>query len=780
MKKIFTFSFLFLLLALTTRAQLVLPNFSSADNSNETWYYIRFKRQAVNNLVWTTDFPTTTVIKQLSKAGTAEERKAQQWKLVGNRDAFYIENNLTNFKVAYAATEDVEKSIRGTNYIVDAEGGPGSAALKLDEALNGRIGGLTSGNNGWIIINPEVNNPYGYINDRASNSTYPWRDLCYYYYVDDGCIIEFVDASTQTIVVATDSLAQEARISHTGKATFSGIDNFNIEGNITATIEGDDAAAFGFSEGDNIVENGKGSLYITFSPTEARVYNATLVLSGGNAPDVRVRLIGDGYEAVNLPQFSDENNEHWYYIQFHRKAAANTVWSLSDTTLMIVQDTLRPGVERDDQQWKITGNWETGYSFVNKVREQEIVYNATASDDGTRPANRYLKVDEGLGDVFNFVRYKQSGELTTDWQLFNLDATTTNKYINDDIGKHLCNWSPNSDGDRLLFIPADQPNIMVASTPLTFETRTGTDTVKSLSIVGLNLTTEIAAEISGDDASAFSLDFNGLPATGRTLRITFSPVATKAHTATLTLRSGGVTKSISLTGNSDLGLPEFSTDGNEVWYYVQFVRQDRSESEGGANRVWTVVPTEIGENTIPQIFSKQLEEENFAQHWKITGEWEDGYKIISRNGGEMLLDDVNPSEEVSLRIVLKPDFGDKFLFKGRSTTAGVNLGKWQLQIVGKLDGDKDYLNDYGGGNNENPLGLWSVNDLGAYINFIPVSSWNAIDVPSLDPNDAVVAVKYYTLLGHEVVRPATTGVYIVRSTYASGKIQATKQLFIIK
>ena len=774
MKKLFTLSFLFLLMALSTIAQqLVEPTFSSADQSSETWYYIRFKRQAANNLVWTTDFPVTSAIKQLAKAGTPEDRMLQQWKLVGNKDAFYIQNRTLGFKVKYASSgeKDVNKSIHGNNYVVDDEGGDGATALKLAPSSDAAT---WTGALGWTIINTSIS-ATAYMNDRGAGgsapdnpnlSGYAWRDVCNYGYADAGFLMEFVDASTQTIVIVTDSLAQEARVGYSGKATYTGIDNFNIDGNITAAITGADAAAFGFAGDDNIVENGTGSLEITFAPTEARIYNATLTLNGGTAPSVTVRLTGEGYEALNLPQFSEGTNEYWYYIQFHRRAAANTVWSLSDTTLMIVQDTLRPGIVRDDQQWKIVGNWTDGYAFVNKETGKEIIYNATASDDGTKPANRYLQA-EGEGDVFSFVRYKQGGVLTEDWQLFNLIASTANKYVNDEGAKYLCNWSANSEGDRLLFIPADQPDIIAPSTPLAFEARPGTDSLRSLSIVGLGLSADITAVISGADASAFSLEAATVSAGGGTFRITFSPVEAKQHIATLTLTSGSVTKTVSLTGDANLGLPLFSTETVENWYYIQFVRQDRSTAATPSNRVWTKTPvtvaTESGEVTVQQIFSKQLEEGNTAQQWKIVGDEEEGYRIISREGGEFLLS--GASDPVALRIVLET-FGDKFLFTSRNTaTTGVYSGKWKLQIVEKFDGeDRNILNDFGGGANDNPIGLYTIDDDGAYIKFIPASGGNAIEAPTLDTNEAVV--------------PGTTGIYIVHNIYASGKILATKQLII--
>jgi hypothetical protein len=62
------------------------------------------------------------------------------------------------------------------------------------------------------------------------------------------------------------------------------------------------------------------------------------------------------------------------------------------------------------------------------------------------------------------------------------------------------------------------------------------------------------------------------------------------------------------------------------------------------------------------------------------------------------------------------------------------------------------------------------------LGYSPTSGLDDITVSS----DTVVAVKYYTLLGREVVRPTTTGIYIVRNTHVSGRVTAIKQLIVVK
>jgi hypothetical protein len=55
----------------------------------------------------------------------------------------------------------------------------------------------------------------------------------------------------------------------------------------------------------------------------------------------------------------------------------------------------------------------------------------------------------------------------------------------------------------------------------------------------------------------------------------------------------------------------------------------------------------------------------------------------------------------------------------------------------------------------------------------------ATGISSIDPGDFVVSVIYYSLQGQEVRRPAITGIYIAKKTYASGKILVAKELVIV-
>ncbi|MDR1763411.1 MAG: hypothetical protein LBR64_05605 [Dysgonamonadaceae bacterium] len=797
MNKVFTFGVLFLLSMLTTvsfatnnakrnaqlrdgSADLVAPNFSSADDSNENWYYIRFKRQATNNLVWTTDYPTNNAswgIKQLAQSESASGKLAQQWKLVGSAESFSIVNRATGFSVAYAAAEDAEKGIRGSNYVVGVDPSTYPAADLVLERSDANLDTYWANppSLGWVIYNPSIS-IHAFINDRQTTTNYPWRDACYYYYMDAGDIIEFVDAVKQTIVVATDSVGIETlEGGHTGQAVFSGITNFNLDGAITATIEGPDAANFGFLNDVNTLPSGSGSLTITFTPQESRTYRATLVLNGGTAAPVSVILNGTAFSSELMPKISDENEEHWYFIQTYRRAAANTVWSLSDTTLMIVQDTLKPANIRDDQKWKIEGTWEDGYYFVNKAG-YEMVYNETKSDDGTRPADRYLRAGLGYGDLFEFTRFRVSEGVYQDWQLLNRTfvndkPTTTYKYLNDQQGRFLCQYVINDGGNRMVFIPADEPIIKSPTASLALEIPAGATVSSTISVLGLNLAGEITATITGADKDVFGFGEEGatLPGVGGKLTVTFNPVDVKSHSATLTLTSGTATLDIPLTGNSDLGLPIFNPTGNEGWYQISFNRNTTK-----AALAITAVPDALGNRYDTQVMQTPKDASNRDQSWKFVGNWTDGFQIINRNGGALSFDAINTQRFL---LIEEEAFGDKFLFYRQNSTSN-----WQLNCVGKWaddDVDETYMNDWNGNAGDGSVSLYYVNDGGNTLIFTHVLE-DAINAPAIDANDKVVSVKYYNLLGAQIQRPTKTGIYVVQNTYASGKVKAVKQLFIIK
>jgi hypothetical protein len=780
MKKVFTFSLMLLLSFATTVSYASKKNgaplksaqddespvlFSSEDESDEHWYYVNFKRSADDGLnqIWSAK-EGLSVIYQLPLAAT--NQALQRWKFIGDETDFTIVNEATGWTVHYSNVKftelDGETAVLESTYYLAAE----------DEYVI-HFAFETNNRGNWILRDLTTGT---YVNDRKKGSTNPIANVCGYGVKDDaGNDIAFL-LYEKTILSGTTLVSLEAPNESVtkGSLTVSGID---LSEEITATISGyDDGDADVFTLSSSSIPATGGTVEVIFAPTEVKDYTATLTLSSDGAEPVTIDLKGHGFARSELPTISSEDNsdEHWYYIKVFRKAAANTAWSYVDSTQMIVQDTLRVGEIRDNQQWKIGGSWEDGFYFVNKAGG-EITYNATATD--TKYADRYYKADE-VGDLFDFVRFSVDGVATLDWQLRNRevaksDPAATKIYVNDDSGKHLLHYYINDSGNRLSFVPVGVPSISsVATVP--FEIPKGDYAEYGLSVFGQNLDVDITVTLSGDEDNVFSVvdDVTSVSAEGGKLTIAFAPTADKLYTATLTLTSGETTQVVPITGNSDLNVPTISTDGNEAWYYIGF------ERKAGDNLVWTATPDEdTNERYDTRIKQTTLTEGNLDQQWKLVGTWVKGYQIINHNGGAFyfLYDPASGAGESSIArglLIEEEALGDTVLFKRQNATA-----KWQWQMVGKNDGTDahNYLNDFYG----DEITVWTANNEGNPLIFTPVGG-NSISTPAGDVDGAIVSVKYYNLMGREVLRPATTGVYIVRNIYASGKVKAIKQLFIVK
>jgi len=768
-------------------AQTAIPvQFSSEDGIDTHWYYIGFDRKQSTNLVWTVDLTVSGEVQQKAKAN---DDYTQQWKLVGDETGFYFVNRSSGYKMAYTGVPITDSngnqvpivSGDGSVYYVDQAVATADAA-KCNFLWQSATGG--AGKNGWSIINPSLGAGTPYMNDRAG------RNVCNYGYTDPGCLIDFFDADKLTIVTTVDSLYRDGLVNNSSPMTLQ-VSSINISGSITGTITDDDEGVFGFNNGVNTIPNGEGALYLTFTPKEAKDYTATLTLSFSGADDVTVALKGTGFTESDLPfiiSSDDNSNEHWYYVQFTRKAASNLVWAFTDSArydncTMIVQDTLKGGVIRADQQWKICGDWDMGYYIVNRETRQEILYNTKdlAGDDGdrriftdvppdgTNGADRYVAGAAFTGNYFEFTRFNKG----VTWQMVNRTTPYYNipnrNFMNDYQGRFLCNYTINDVGNELVFISADAGSIVTASSSLSTASPVGETVNSDLSVIGMSLTADITATITDDAASVFSVTPATLPAEGGTLTIAFAPTAVQSNqTATLTLTSGSAQKVITLIGNSDIGLPLFSSadDSSEHWYYMQF---NRKATGGTANQ-----NAVIQGNGMDQVLSQadtlatgQID--NYAQQWKFVGTYADGFYIINRAGGQMSF---SPDDG----FYILADAGDLHIFDGYNSTY-----QWQILNTEKdndPDGGANIINDYGG-LSQRQVGMYYVNDVGNYLRFISIDgvSNTAIQNPAIDSNDTVISATYYTLEGVQVKQPTGTGIYIVKKLYASGKTQATKILF---
>ncbi|GHT02121.1 hypothetical protein AGMMS49525_05070 [Bacteroidia bacterium] len=192
----------------------------------------------------------------------------------------------------------------------------------------------------------------------------------------------------------------------------------------------------------------------------------------------------------------------------------------------------------------------------------------------------------------------------------------------------------------------------------------------------------------------------------------------------------------------------------DVWYYIQFTRQEANKKvvqDNGSNTNVTQVAQVNGKGTD-------------AQKWKFVGTPDD-FLIVSEAGNQFYY-----ASDVDKIQAQDPTTGlfNTFEFVGAP-------GSWQVAITGAR-----YLNDQAG----STVCDYSAGDAGAYLNFILVTADNivtAIDEIKGDNNTIdgnVVSTKYYNIQGIEVGKPVTNGVYIQVDLLDTGKVRATKIIHV--
>jgi len=790
MKKKFSFFVCLLLAYITAGFAQVNPapeltlKFSSEDGVEEYWYYINFNRR--QNTAWTIDLNYSGEIRSSARV-TGNE--AQQWKLVGKQEEFYFVNRATGFLVAYTGGaiegSDLENGKRVPNtgsgdvYFVDgkvklAEGEFPAAMMRMEWRSENTSYGLVEG---WVFLNNGMSGT-PYMNDRAGSN------VCNYGFLDTGDIILYLLADTKIIGVTERTLSREGLLNNTSSMSLD-ITSMNITTAITGTVTGTDASAFGFRDGKNTItgrDNAVQQLYITFLPTELdKTYEATLTLSAEGAEDVTIALRGTAFDESELPVLfssDDASDEHWYYIQFKRKAADNLVWSSSDTTRLVVQDTLKGGAPRHEMLWKVCGDWEQGYYLVNRATGAELLFNTrqdiqpgenAAIFDDVSSVYYVLPPAGEVGNDFEFVRYAGQGATGNTWQLYNRSVSRhlypNYKYINDSSGRYLVMYTMGDTGCELTFIPTDLVTIVVGETPIAMSAPEGETTTYTLTVGGVtNSSEDVSVSISGASEGVFSVSPATIPATGGEVTISFTAADAKQYVAFLTLKASGAEDVvIKVSGTPVVQAPRISDEENEYWYFFQFTRQSSLVWQGN------------GDGEIISQVAMQADNQN--QHWKIVEAEDGGYYIENREGGYLYYDQDEDGDEAGsgylneYGIPVQPITDDE--------------GRYQFQIFRYYEEEQNYgtVNDQGG--TPRRLTVWYLSDAsGNYMKFIPAETvtFTGIKKPeiTIDANDTLISTRYYTLQGIEVKQPTTTGIYIVRNLYASGKVQATKVIIQVR
>ena len=727
-----------------------LPKISDdPKDPKEYWYYIQFPRRAPMVMATSGSATNPMVTERNFKAGAEDPN--QMWKICGDwNDGYYIVNKATKTELLYNT--------------IDTTGVGGSKSIRDDfdsdryflpnSGQGSTFNFVRFGATGWQLYNRDAN-AFGHTKSDEQRYMNEWySDIAgeRIYHVhqwnknDAGNEITFIPADKPSIIANPAVVGLLAPVGETKSITVNVI-GLCTSGNITAALSGGDIGKFSLSTSTLPAEGGE--LTITFtSDREDIFYKTSLELSNGTIKTI-VPVTG----SYGGPMLSTSTQDIWHYIQFQRAADQGKVWQNNGSGNEISQSLCVAGNPK--QQWKFTG---TKDALVIQNRDGDLFFAYPKNDQGTTSGSAKTNAEEG---DFIEVVYDLNGQ--GEWMFKLLIDGQDRTGVNDNNQSVVGTWYMNDvPGNSLNIIPVEaqtvvRPWITYTASSTNLAAQVGEKAIAKVTVTGTNLTGPITATISGGDGAAdYWLSTSTLPAAGGELGITFRPMRAEGCKVSLTLSSTGVKTIVPFTV---LGAPIFSTQGNDVWYYIQFERTAKD-----ADKVWTSNGYDVTQ--------EQKEDDFYMQQWKFVGDWKSEFVVENRDGGQIFYNK-NENEDGTISAVGNATVEEK----GDPIVLVQNGTKWELQLALNVGNVWGVLNDYGGAD----VGLWQLGDGGNYIKFIPVAGqYVSIKNPIVDTDDQLVAKKFYTVQGVEVRQPAATGLYIVKKIYASGKTKAVKELIVVK
>jgi alpha-L-fucosidase 2 len=148
-------------------------------------------------------------------------------------------------------------------------------------------------------------------------------------------------------------------------------------------------------------------------------------------------------------------------------------------------------------------------------------------------------------------------------------------------------------------------------------------------------------------------------------------------------------------------LPTFSTEGNEVWYYIQF-------KNGGA------VLQDMGTTTTPNLITKPASKSD-AQLWKIVGT-QSSCEIISKTGAHIYFDTSSSRYCTSSAKV-----GALSLYATKNASYAP---AWEIQTTSQVGKS---MNQWGGAGSGKALGSWTADDANNPLIFVSPSDIELVD-----------------------------------------------------
>ena len=322
-----------------------------------------------------------------------------------------------------------------------------------------------------------------------------------------------------------------------GAQTFT-LNATNIKNDISLAIK-DAASAFTLTSPATYTQDGSYTVSVTFSPTGVATYEDVLVISSDDLEDdIEIALSGKGKipcGIAELPLTIDATN------------STTTAVNGTGTDCWVID------VANVAGYWGLQPNKKLispaiDFSAWNNVR---VILNVGCfGGNGNAATTVYVYVVDDIAGTNPVLAGSVTPATNGNVQQAPISVTATGT-------KHILIKANNATSSiyprfYVATITADLPTISVDPLSLNFSNIiVGTPTGANEDIIGVtgtNLTNDIDVAITGPDAGLFEADETTIDKAGDVIIITYTPLSQGIHTATLTLTSGKVIKTVPLTG----------------------------------------------------------------------------------------------------------------------------------------------------------------------------------------------------------------------------------------
>ncbi|MBQ9584711.1 MAG: choice-of-anchor D domain-containing protein [Muribaculaceae bacterium] len=376
------------------------------------------------------------------------------------------------------------------------------------------------------------------------------------------------------------------------------------------TITGLNAPFSTTSTSGSIAAGSDVSVPVTFTPTAAGSFEGDMLISfpGSGLNDVTVHVTGSASDAIC--NGTDENTYlpiYGYCYDYTQKNQmiypASLLTKYVGKNITALKFYTKDGVKYSDGSYNVSLGTTTQSEFASSSPSPAsatltVVKSGLTATDGVN--------GNELSITFDNPFLYEGGNLVVDFEVVTKGTcdpySSRTNFIGENQSSNTAYYSyvtygTNRVANPVKFLP--KMDVTVGETPATpvitvdpatveaFSTEVGTPVTATVNVTGENLTGDITANVSGDDAFTAALE-NGV------LTITYNPTAAGNHTATVTLSSEGAQDvTIALTGTATAPAVDYAvtmSDNTGAHNYGNVLVN--------SSNVWTLTITNNGTQTV--------------------------------------------------------------------------------------------------------------------------------------------------------------------------------------